>query len=203
MDSTWRILVGLAAVILFWGRVITTQTEVMCYSMETCAGPSPVAATVNDCCNHNAAPVGLSYEIQATGVCQACPSVFGFAQASFVCIEREESYMVEFGFLSGPVTTRFFSIPLNLVLGTTSSLDVDLLTTRVRFFSELPLQRVFFQARVDGVAQEGNETFSLSAVMADPFEFGDETVIVDIMNGTILDNDSEIHDASVFCNSYT
>ena len=75
--------------------------------------------------------------------------------------------------------------------------DYFLSTTRIRTTPVAPLTSVAFTLRVDGVAQELNEMFTLSILLGNNLNniriFPETPLrIVDTLNGTIIDEESEL-----------
>jgi hypothetical protein len=141
--------------------------------------------------------------------------VVGFSPDTLTGVERGERYTVQAGFLSGR-PERGGNVNLKLLPGTAGNVNslihtiakklhlymyvgVNDITAspQIRLLRVIPLSAISFTYRLDGVAQESNETFSieyeLNANNRDFFP--DDSVFSDItighLNGTIIDIDSE------------
>ena len=136
-------------------------------------------------------------------------TVFGFNQTEFIGGERSQNYAVEIGFLSGSVSQEVKgSIQLTpvtagiaydkshsefiylIIIHCLDIGDVRLLGGNIiRILpGSIDRQLVIFALLVDAVAQEEDETFTISLNLNTPLpSLGNNTTIISEVKGTIID----------------
>ena len=143
-----------------------------------------------------------------------CIVEFGFLQSEFVGVEQSAPHVVQLAFLSGMAARGEFRLFITYTAGTTSGYwhyiiillllysfiaaenDVFISSTTINIPVVVPQENLLISDvemvfRLDGIAQEANETFTLGFVL-DPGTLGQNPTLRDTLSGTVVDANGNI-----------